>query len=101
MEISIKDIPLLQGFTLQSDSNAIFNFNTKGMYIEGKIHIIRNDGLRDNVFMRIVSPKFNGYSIKGIKIGPYSTFMSINNNTFSLSGYFNDKNTFSKFIPFV
>ena len=58
-----------------------------------------------NVFMRIVSPKFNGYSIKGIKIGPYSTFMSINNNTFSLSGYFNDKNTynytFSKFIPFV
>ena len=93
------------GFTLQSDSNALFNINKNSMYIEGRIHVIRDNNIQSSKFIKIPIPNINGYSINKIKIAAYGTRLSINNNILSLDVNFTEKNEynyiFNHFIPFV
>ena len=101
----IKDTHLLPGFTLQSDSNAEFQINKKSMYIEGRIHVKKNVISESNTFLKIALPNLNGYSIEKIKISPYATSMTIDNNILYLTGYFNTNNEYNNvlysFIPFI
>ena len=103
--INIKDIQLKPGFVLQPDSNAEFSFSKKSMYIEGRIHIIRDPNITDIEFVKFNAPIINGYSINRVKINRYNTLMTINNNIIYLSGYFNGENSYNNhfdiFIPFI
>ena len=101
----IKSFKLEPGFTLQSDSDALLDINKNSMYIEGKIHVIRDDNIQSSKFIKISIPNVNGYSINKIKIGPYGTRLTINNNILSFDVNFNSRNEymhiFNQFIPFV
>ena len=104
-DIKIKDMPLKPGFVLQPDSTAEFSFNKKSMFIEGRIHIIRNPNITDSEFLQFTVPGIHGYSINKIKISPYATSMSLNDNILYLRGYFNQENSYNNvlyaFIPFI
>ena len=101
----VKSFKLEPGFTLQSDSNALFDINKNSMYIEGRIHVIRDNNIQSSKFIKISLPNVNGYSINKIKIAPYGTRLTINNNILSLDCNFTEKNEynyiFNQFIPFV
>ena len=103
--VNIKDMQLEQGFTLKSDSTAIFSINKKSMYIDGRLHVVRSTGITSDKFISFTIPHISGYNINEITIGSYNTRLSINNNICSLYCYFNQENDYNKyfdlFIPFI
>ena len=103
--VTIKDMQLEPGFTLQSDSTAKFIINKKSMYIDGWLHVLRSTGITSDKFISFTIPNISGYNINKITIGSNNTRISINNNICSLYCYFNQENDYNNyfdlFIPFI
>ena len=98
------DLHLSNGFTLGNDCIIDFYINQKSMYIEGKMHILREEGINSNEFC-FFPIGTTGYNIEGIKISSYATTMTIKNNIIRLSADFSSNNEINYnidvFIPFI
>lgn len=103
-KIEVKTLTPVEGFTINSDTNLAIIINKKSMFFEGTIHVTRNPGIKENVYLHHEIP-VKGYNIKNIQIAPYSSKISIIDNILSLGGYFNTSNEYrlriEEFIPII
>ena len=102
--IDVKTLTPVNGFTINSDTNLTIAINKKSMFFEGTIHVTRNTGITENVYLKHEIP-IKGYNINNIQIAQYGTTLSINDNILSLGGDFNTSNEyrmrFQTFVPIV
>ena len=102
--IKVQNLTPVKGFTINDDTNLIITINKKSMFFEGTIHVTRNTGITDSVYLKHEIP-IKGYNIDSIQIAPYGSKFSIYDNILSLWGYFNTSNEyrmrFQNFIPII
>ena len=102
--IDVKTLTPVKGFTINNDTNLTIAINKKSMFFEGTIHVTRNTGITENVYLKHEIP-IKGYNINNIQIAQYGTTLSINDNILSLGGEFNTSNEyrmrFQTFVPIV
>ena len=102
--IDVKTLTPVNGFTINSDTNLTIKINKKSMYFEGMIHVTRNTGITENVYLKHEIP-IKGYNINNIQIAQYGSTLSINDNILSLGGDFNTSNEyrmrFQNFVPII
>ena len=102
--IEVKTLTPVKGFTINSDTNLTIAINKKSMFFEGTIHVTRNTGITENVYLKSAIP-IKGYNINNIQIAQYASTLSINDNILSLGGDFNTSNEyrmrFQNFIPII
>ena len=102
--INVNTLPPVKGFTIIGDTNLIITLNKKSMFFEGTIHVTRNTGITENVYLKHEIP-IKGYNINNIQIAQYGSTLSINDNILSLGGDFNTSNEyrmrFQNFIPII
>ena len=102
--IDVKTLTPINGFTINSDTNLTITINKKSMFFEGTIHVTRNTGITENVYLKHEIP-IKGYNINNIQIAQYDSTLSINDNILSLGGDFNTSNEyrmrFQNFIPII
>ena len=102
--IDVKTLTPVNGFTINSDTNLTIAINKKSMFFEGTIHVTRNTGITENVYLKHEIP-IKGYNINNIQIAQYGTTLSINDNILSLGGDFSSSNEyrmrFQTFVPIV
>lgn len=102
--IEVKTLTPVKGFTINSDTNLIIIINKKSMFFEGTIHVTRNTGITENVYLKHEIP-IKGYNINNIQIAQYGSTLSINDNILSLGGDFSSSNEyrmrFQNFIPII
>lgn len=96
---------LVEGFKAESDCNAVIMLHSKSFYINGKMHITRNNNISTSEYLKI---KLNhgGYDIHNITFKGNSSKFSIVNDTLILEGFFDSKNTYTfnfdgVFVPFI
>ena len=96
---------LIEGFKAESDCTAVIILHSKSFYINGKMHISRNNNISTNEYLKI---KLNhgGYDIHKITFKGNSSKFSIVNDTLILEGFFDAKNTYSFnfdgiLVPFI
>lgn len=103
-KIEIQNLTPVNGFTINNDTNLKIIINKKSLYFEGTIHVTRNAGITENVYLKHEIP-IKGYNIKNIQFAPYESKLSINYNILSLSGKFNSNNEYrnriEEFIPII
>ena len=102
--IDVKTLTPINGFTINSDTNLTIAINKKSMFFEGAIHVTRNTGITENVYLKHKIP-IKGYNINNIQIAQYGSTLSINDNILSLGGSFNTSNEyrmrFQDFVPII
>ena len=103
--IDVKTLTPINGFTINSDTNLTIAINKKSMFFEGTIHVTRNTGITENVYLKHEIP-IKGYNINNIQIAQYDSALSINDNILSLGGSFSTSNNeyrmrFQNFIPII
>ena len=102
--IEVKTLTPVKGFTINSDTNLIIIINKKSMFFDGTVHVTRNTGITENVYLKHEIP-IKGYNINNIQIAQYGSTLSINDNILSLGGDFNSSNEyrirFQNFIPII
>ena len=102
--IEVKTLTPVNGFTIVGDTNLIIIINKKSMFFDGTIHVTRNTGITENVYLKHEIP-IKGYNINNIQIAQYESTLSINDNILSLGGSFNTSNEyrmrFQNFIPII
>ena len=102
--IDVKTLTPVKGFTIVGDTNLIIAINKKSMFFEGLVHVTRNTGITENVYLKHEIP-IKGYNINNIQIAQYDSTLSINDNILSLGGDFNTSNEyrmrFQNFIPII
>ena len=96
---------LIEGFKAESDCTAVILLHSKSFYINGKMHISRNNNISTNEYLKI---KLNhgGYDIHNITFKGNSSKFSIINDTLILEGFFDSKNAYTfnfdgVFVPFI
>ena len=96
---------LIEGFKAESDCTAVILLHSKSFYINGKMHISRDNNISTNAYLKI---KLNhgGYDIHNITFKGNSSKFSIINDTLILEGFFDSKNTYNInfdgiFVPFI
>ena len=96
---------LVEGFKAESDCTAVIMLHSKSFYINGKMHISRNNNISTNEYLKI---KLNhgGYDIHNVTFNGNSSKFSIINDTLILEGFFDSKNTYTfnfngSFVPFI
>ena len=96
---------LIEGFKAESDCTAVIMLHSKSFYINGKMHISRNNNISTNEYLKI---KLNhgGYDIHNVTFKGNSSKFSIINDTLILEGFFDSKNTYNFnfdgiFVPFI
>ena len=102
--INVNTLTPVKGFTIIGDTNLIITLNKKSMFFEGTIHVTRNTGITENVYLKHEIP-IKGYNINNIQIAQYGSTLSINDNILSLGGDFGTSNEyrmrFQNFIPII
>ena len=102
--MDVNTLTPVKGFTINSDTNLIITINKKSMFFEGTVHVTRNTGITENVYLKHEIP-IKGYNINNIQIAQYNSTLSINDNILSLGGDFNSSNEyrmrFQHFIPII
>ena len=102
--MDVNTLTPVKGFTINSDTNLIITINKKSMFFEGTVHVTRNTGITENVYLKHEIP-IKGYNINNIQIAQYNSTLSINDNILSLGGDFNSSNEyrmrFQNFIPII
>ena len=104
-KINVNTLTPVNGFTINGDTNLTIVINKKSMFFDGTIHVTRNTGITENVYLKHEIP-IKGYNINGIQIAPYGSIVYINDNILSLGGYFEPSNNeyrmrFQNFIPII
>lgn len=103
-KINVNTLTPVKGFTINGDTNLIIVINKKSMFFEGTIHVTRNTGITENVYLKHEIP-IKGYNINNIQIAQYGSTLSINDDILSLGGAFNTSNEyrmrFQYFIPIL
>ena len=102
--IEVNTLTPVKGFTINADTNLIIIINKKSMFFDGTIHVTRNTGITENVYLKHEIP-IKGYNINNIQIAQYDSTLSINDNILSLGGNFSSSNEyrmrFQNFIPII
>ena len=103
-KINVNTLTPVKGFTINGDTNLTIVINKKSMFFEGTIHVTRNTGITETVYLKHKIP-IKGYNINNIQIAQYESTLSINDNILSLGGSFNTSNEyrmrFQHFIPII
>ena len=96
---------LVEGFTAERDCTAVILLHSKSFFINGKMHISRNNNISTTEYLKI---KLNngGYDIHNITFERNSSKFSIINDTLILEGFFDSNNTYTFnfdgiFVPFI
>ena len=104
-KLFVSNEKLIDGFKAESDCTATIILHSKSFYINGKMHISRNNNISTNEYLKI---KLNhgGYDIHNVTFKGNSSKFSIINDTLILEGFFDSNNTYNFnfdgiFVPFI